>query len=72
MKKKKVAKRAVARSSPRKMSTYDLCLSLSCIAAFNLDGPKAQAQIYEAIRRLQALDAAAIEAGIIPKPPAKL
>lgn len=67
MKKRKVTKKAAPRPSPRKMLTDELCLNLSCIAAFNLDDrPQAQLKIYEAIRRLKLLDAAAIETGILP------
>jgi hypothetical protein len=50
------------------MLTDDLCGHLSRIAAFNLDRPAAQMKVYEAIRRLRLLDAAAIEVGIIPAP----
>lgn len=67
--KKKTKKKVAPRRGPRKMLTDDLCGHLSRIAAFNLDDrPAAQMKVYEAIRRLRLLDAAAIEAGIIPAP----
>lgn len=41
--------------------TDDLCKELVCLAAFNLDGqPNAQKKVYEAVRVLQSLKAAAI------------
>jgi len=51
---------------PRKMSTKELCIHLSGVAAFHTEDKTAQSKIYEAIRRLQLLEKAAIEAGILP------
>lgn len=51
---------------PRKMSVKDLCMSLSRIAAFHVEDRAAQMKIYEAIRRLQLLESAAVEAGALP------
>jgi hypothetical protein len=54
------------KSVPRKMSSVDLCKALSGIAAFHVEDKAAQMKIYEAIRRLQALEKAAIDAGLLP------
>lgn len=64
MKKKTAAKRVA--TPPRKMRTDDLCKSLVGIAAFHVEDKQAQMKIYEAVRRLQMLDKAATEAGILP------
>lgn len=53
---------------PRKMSAKDLCISLAGIAAFHVEDKAAQMKIYEAIRRLQLLEDAAIRAGLLPTP----
>lgn len=63
MKKKAVKKRA---TPPRKMSTKQLCASLVGIAAFHVEDKTAQMKIYEAVRRLQLLEVAAIDAGLLP------
>lgn len=49
---------------PRKMSSKELCVSLAGIAAFHVEDKAAQMKIYEAIRRLQMLEKAAIDAGM--------
>lgn len=51
---------------PLPSETKELCMQLAGIAAFHVQDPKAQAAIYKAVRTLQQLDAAAIEAGILP------
>lgn len=53
-------------SPPRRMSATDLCKSLAGIAAFHVEDRAAQMKIYEAIRRLQLLEKAAIDAGLLP------
>lgn len=53
------------KSHPTRMSTKELCLSLVSIAAFHVEDDAAQKKIYEAVRRLEALDSAAIAAGLI-------
>lgn len=50
---------------PRAMSSKDLCVSLVSIAAFHIDDPAAQRKIYEAVRRLELLEVAAVAAGLI-------
>lgn len=63
-----MAKRQLSKRSfkgVRQMSSDDLCKALSGIAAFHVEDDVAQAKIYEAIRRLQVMDKAAKEAGII-------
>lgn len=50
----------------RKMSSFELCASLSGIAAFHVEDKASQMKIYEAIRRLQLLEKAAVEAGLLP------
>jgi hypothetical protein len=50
----------------KQMSSADLCGELAAIAAFHVEDDVAQAKIYEAIRRLQVMDKAAREAGILP------
>jgi hypothetical protein len=47
------------------MSSHDLCLSLAAIAGFT-EVKSTQLKIYEAIRRLQIMEKAAIEAGLLP------
>lgn len=49
------------------MSSKELCASLVGIAAFHVEDKAAQMKIYEAVRRLQLLEAAAIDAGLLPK-----
>ncbi|HXJ61325.1 MAG TPA: hypothetical protein VNU68_32175 [Verrucomicrobiae bacterium] len=52
-------------SKPRLVKSDKLCGHLARIAAFNLsEWPAAQAKVYAAIKQLQQLDAAAIEAGL--------
>ncbi len=65
----KMKKKAVKRkpTPPRKMSSDELCKSLASVAAFQLVDEVSRLKIYEAIRRLQLLDAAAIEADILPR-----
>lgn len=63
--KKKKAKKSSF--TPKKMRTKDLCISLVAIAAFHVEDTAAQAKIYEAVRRLQLLDSAAIKSGILPE-----
>jgi hypothetical protein len=67
LKKQKIAKRRKPSTPPRRMSTKDLCKSLAGVAAFHVEDGSAQLKIYEAIRRLQMLDAAGVEAGILPQ-----
>jgi hypothetical protein len=62
---KKLAKKSF--KGVKQMSSDDLCKALSGIAAFHVEDDIAQAKIYEAIRRLQAMEKAAIDAGILPK-----
>jgi len=62
---KKLAKKSF--KGVKKMSSDDLCKALSGIAAFHVEDDVAQAKIYEAIRRLQVMEKAAIDAGILPK-----
>lgn len=50
---------------PRKMSSTELCKSLACVAAFHVEDKAAQMKIYEAIRRLQMLEKAAFDAGML-------
>lgn len=65
LRKKKKAKKSP--SPPKKMKTKDLCISLVAIAAFHVEDTAAQAKIYEAVRRLQLLDSAAINSGVLPE-----
>lgn len=51
---------------PRKMSSLDLCKALAGIAAFHVEDMAAQMKIYEAVRRLQIMERAAVEAGLLP------
>ena len=62
-----MAKRLTKRSfkGVKRMSSDDLCKALSGIAAFHVEDDKAQAKIYEAVRRLQIMDKAAKEAGLL-------
>lgn len=63
---KKAAKKLPkAASQARRMSSHDLCLSLTVIAGFT-DDQRASFKIYEAVRRLQLLEKAAIDAGLLP------
>ena len=64
MKKKK---KMPARKStpPKKMSSKELCMSLVGVAAFHVEDRVAQMKIYEAVRRLQMLEKAAIDAGML-------
>jgi hypothetical protein len=49
----------------KRMSSDDLCKALSSIAGLHVEDDKAQAKIYEAIRRLRVMDKAARDAGIL-------
>lgn len=60
--KRKLPKAAVA---ARKMSSHDLCISLAAIAGLAEDD-HTRFKIYEAVRRLQLLENAAVEAGLLP------
>ena len=51
----------------KRISSDDLCKALSGVAAFHVEDNIAQAKIYEAIRRLQVMEKAAIDAGLLPK-----
>lgn len=66
MKKKTPPKRKP--SPARKMSSNELCKSLVAVAGFTED-EQTRLKIYEAVRRLQLLEAAAIEAGFLPHSP---
>lgn len=66
MKKKAPPKRKP--TPPRKMSSNELCKSLAAIAGFAED-ESTSLTIYEAVRRLQLLEAAAVEAGLLPRSP---
>lgn len=50
----------------KRMSSDDLCVALSAIAAFQVEDDVAQAKIYETIRRLRIMEKAAIDAGLLP------
>ena len=63
--KPKKPKRNARPAVPRRMSSIDLCKSLACIAAFHVEDKAAQMKIYEAVRRLQMLEKAAIDAGML-------
>jgi hypothetical protein len=65
-KKKKIAVKRKP-TLPKKMSSLELCAALSGIAAFHVKDEATRMSIYEAIRRLQLLDALAIDAGILPR-----
>lgn len=54
---------------PRRMSSKELCTRLVAIAALQVEDKSAQAKIYEAVRRLQLLEEAAIKAGLLPGSP---
>ena len=54
-------------SPPRQMRTEELCKSLVGIAGLQITDEVSRNRIYEAVRRLQVLDAVAIEVGILPK-----
>jgi hypothetical protein len=63
-----MAKRLLSKRSfkgVKQMSSDNLCKALSGIAAFHVDDDVAQAKIYEAVRRLQVMEKAAKEAGIL-------
>lgn len=62
---KKVARVKRFSVPPRQMKTDDLCKSLVCIAALQIENRPTQMKIYEAVRRLQVLDQVAIKAGIL-------
>lgn len=66
MKKKKAATKKKPNPA-RAMSANDLCKSLAAIAGLHVENEQARFKIYEAIRRLQLLEAAAIEAGLLPQ-----
>ncbi len=61
--KKKTVKRTP--TPPKKMSSKELCMALSGIAAFHVEDRISQMKIYEAIRRLQMLEKAAVDAGML-------
>lgn len=61
-KRKPLPKKAVA---ARKMSSHDLCMSLAAIGGLAED-EVTRFNIYEAVRRLQLLEKAAVEAGLLP------
>lgn len=52
----------------KRLSTDDLCKALCGIAAFHVEDDVAQAKVYEAVRRLQVMEKAAIAAGLLPAP----
>lgn len=53
---------------PSQIKSDDICKELVCMAAFHLfDSPDAQKKVYRAVRALQQLDAAAVEAGILSR-----
>lgn len=63
---KKTAKKLPkAASQARRMSSHDLCVSLTSIAGFAED-EDTSFKIYEAVRRLQLLEKAAVDAGLLP------
>ena len=62
MKKKTVKRTPIP---PKKMSSKELCMSLVGVAAFHVEDKVAQMKIYEAVRRLQMLEKAAIDAGML-------
>jgi hypothetical protein len=57
MKKKEASPKRIP-SAPRKMGSFELCASLSAIAAFPVEDKDSQMKIYEAIKRLQLLEKA--------------
>jgi len=64
-----MAKRQLSKRSfkgVKRMSSNDLCKALAGVAAFHVEDDQAQAKIYEAIRRLQVMERAAIDAGLLP------
>jgi hypothetical protein len=63
----KAAKKAKKSTPPRRMSSKQLCAALVGIAAFHVEDKAAQMKIYEAVRRLELLEAAAVDAGLLPK-----
>lgn len=65
--KKTKSKPRKASNPARKMHTIDLCKSLAGVAAFHVEDKVARMKIYEAIRRLQMLDAAAVAIGLLPQ-----
>lgn len=53
-----------SKPKPALIDSDELCRQLVCMAAFSLyDQPKAQKLVYEAVRKLQRMDALAREAG---------
>lgn len=50
---------------PKVLSSRDLCLHLTGVAAFHTSDEQSRLCIYDAIRRLSMLEEAAIKAGII-------
>jgi hypothetical protein len=55
------------KSKPALLRSDDLCKRLVTMAALQLYGnERAQKLIYEAVRKLQLLDAEAVKAGILP------
>lgn len=67
MKSRKKPPKKIA-TPPRKMSSKQLCISLVAIAAFHVEDKTAQSKIYDAVRRLQLLEKAAMDAGLIDGP----
>lgn len=60
------AKKKAKPTPPRAMSAAGLCKALCGVAAFHVEDKAAQAKIYEAVRRLQLLEKAAVDAGLLP------
>lgn len=50
---------------PKALSSHELCLRLTGVAAFHTSDEQSQHCIYDAIRRLSMLEDAAIKAGLI-------
>lgn len=65
MRKKKKAAPKRKPTPPRKMSSHDLCMDLAAIGGF-VEDEATRFKIYEAVRRLQLLEKAAVEAGLLP------
>jgi len=64
-KRKKIIQRP--KRKPALIRSDELCKRLVAMAAFSLYGnPHAQKLVYNAVRQLQLLDAAAVKAGILP------
>lgn len=52
-------------AAARKMSSNELCRDLAVIGGL-VESEDTAAKIYEAVRRLQLLEKAAVEAGLLP------